>query len=195
MVNETLVTIDKSIDYVEILFSKVVTRFVVAAIILLMGFIIGKIAGRLLEKILHEIEVDNLAAKTMNLKISLEQIMSKAVTGFIYFIAIIMALGQLGLATTALNLMAAAVMLFIIISMIISIKDVMPNIFAGIVIQSKRFIREGDYVKIGQVQGKIINMNLIETRVETDSDDIISIPNSNVIKSEVVRIKNKTNKS
>ena len=59
---------------------------------------------------------------------------------FIYFIAIIMALNQVGLTSAILNMLSGAVILLILISMILAIKDFVPNMVAGIFIFQKGII-------------------------------------------------------
>ena len=170
-------------------FSKYLTRFVVAVIIILIGFIIARIVGRLLQKILKEIELNNIIKKATHIKINLEEGLSLFATYFIYFITIIMALSQLGLTTTVLNMLSAAVIIIIIISIFLGIKDFVPNLIAGIFIHRKGFVNEGDKIKVKDIKGKIIYLNLLETRVKTRNGDVIYLPNTFLTKNEVVKLK------
>tara|TARA_B100000315_G_scaffold249383_1_gene280503 strand:- start:420 stop:920 length:501 start_codon:yes stop_codon:yes gene_type:complete len=164
-------------------------KFIVAVVILLIGLIVGKILGKIIHKVLHEIELNNILKKATNIKVSLEEIISSFVSYFIYFIFIIIALERLGLGTIVLNIVAGAVMLVIILSVFLSLKDFAPNCIAGIIIYRKGFIKEGDNIKVKEIEGKITHVSLIETRVETKKKDIISIPNSILTKNEVVKLK------
>ena len=102
-----------------------------------------------------------------------------------------MVLQQLGLATTVLNMIAGAVIIVIILSTLLGIKDFIPNMIAGIMIQRKQELKKGEIIKIKGMQGKIIGITLIETKIETKTGDIIFIPNAVLTKTEIIRIKNK----
>jgi small-conductance mechanosensitive channel len=183
--------VENTIQFLKNIFEMVFTKFVVAIIILLIGFIIGKLLGKIIQRALHEIELNNLLQRATGIKISLEEIISSFITYFIYFITVIMALSQIGLTTTVLNMISAAIIVIIILSVFLGIKDFVPNMIAGIFIHQKRFINKGDRIKVKDIEGKIIHINLVETRIETKQKDIIYIPNSMLTKSEVTVIKKK----
>ena len=165
------------------------TKFIVAIIILLFGFIIGRVLGKVIEKVLHELELNTILKKTVKMKVPLEQIIGQIVMYFIYFVAIIMALKQVGLATDILNIVLGGIMIIIILALFLSIKDFVPNFISGIFIHQKRFIKEGDLIKVKNIEGTITDISLIETIVKTKHGDDIYIPNSVLTKSEVIKIK------
>lgn len=175
----------KAIDYADRLFAQLFTKFIVAVIILLIGFIIGRIVGRLIQKVLHEIELNKILKKA-GIKLSLETVLSHFTTYFIYFIAIIWALNELGLTTTMLNMISAAALILIIISILLAIKDFMPNAIAGFFIYQKGLIKEGDRIKVDRLEGRVKKISIIETEVETKKGDTIYIPNSTLTKKEVI---------
>tara|TARA_Y100000310_G_scaffold258452_1_gene266873 strand:- start:4584 stop:5144 length:561 start_codon:yes stop_codon:yes gene_type:complete len=163
-------------------------KFVVSMIILLIGLIVGRILGKLIHKVLHEIELNNILKKATGLKVSLEEIISSFVTYFTYFVFIIIAIEKLGVGAIVLNIVAGGVMLVIILSVFLSIKDFVPNCIAGITIYREGFIKKGDFIKVKETEGKITKISLIETRIETKGKDTISIPNSIMTKNEVVKL-------
>lgn len=169
--------------------SNYLTNLVVAVIIILLGFIMGKIVGRLLQKILSEIELNNIIKKATHIKINLEEIISSFITYFIYFISIVMALSQLGLTTTVLNMISGAVIVVIIISIFLGIKDFVPNLIAGIFIHRKGFVNEGDRIRVKGIEGKIVHINLVETRIKTKKGDLMYVPNTMLTRNEVVKLK------
>lgn len=189
-VNNASVITD-SISILPKLLSGIFTKLVVAVIIVLIGLVAGKLLGKLIHKLLHEVELNKLIKKSAGIKISAEEIISSFVTYFIYFIFIVMALNQLGLTTVVLHMISGAILLLIIISIMLSIKDFMPNMFAGFFIHQKGFIKEGDIIKVDNTTGKVIHINLVETKIETKQGDIVYIPNSLLTKKTVVKIKKK----
>ena len=130
---------------------------------------------------MHEIELNNVIKKVAKIKINLEQIVGSTTTYLIYFLTIIMALNQIGLTTTMLS---GAVLVIIVLSIFLSIKDSIPNIMAGISIIRKEDIKEGDFIKTKEVSGKVKNVTLTEIQLKTRKDDIIHIPNSIFVKTE-----------
>jgi len=167
------------------------TKFIVAIIILFFGFIVGRVLGKVIQKVLHELELNNILKKTVKVKMPLEQIISHTVMYLIYFVTIVMALNQIGLATDILNIVLGGFMIIIILALFLSIKDFIPNFISGIFIHQKQFIKEGDLIKVKNIEGRITDISLVETLVQTKQGDIIYIPNSVLTKSEVIKIKRK----
>ena len=177
------------IDWLKEVFSSFYTKFILAVITLFIGVIIGRFVGKLLQRVLHELELDTLIRKTTKIKFSIEEIISGFFSYFIYFVTIIMALNQLGITTKILEIISVAIFIIIILSIFMGVREFIPNIISGIFIHQKRFLREGDKVKIGNVQGKIVKISLTETWIRTKSDDMIYIPNALLTKKEVIKLK------
>lgn len=62
----------------------------------------------------------------------------------------------------------------------------LSNIIAGLVLTYMRAFKIGDRVKIGDITGDIIEKSLLVTRIRTIKNEIISIPNSNVMSSHTI---------
>lgn len=179
---------------VRSLFSGVLSNIIIAIVILLVGFIIGRVVGRVSNKFFHEIELDNVVRKAAKIKFSVEELLSKFIAYFIYFITVIMALNQLGLTTTILYMISAAIIILIILSIFLGVKDFIPNLIAGIFIHEKRNINVGDVIKFRDIEGEIIHINLIETKIRTKRGDMLFIPNSNLTKNEFIKVKKRKGK-
>ncbi len=180
------------LNFLENLSSILIVRFLVALIILLIGFILAKILGRLLQRVLHEIELNSIIKKISKSNANIEQIIGIFLTYFIYFLTIIIALNQIGLTTTILNMLSAAILIIIIISVFLGIKDSVPNIISGFLIIRKGSIKQGYYIKINDVTGKVDNVTLTEIHLITKKGDIIHIPNSILTKSQYTIRKTKS---
>ena len=166
----------------------VVNNIITAIIILLIGFIIAKLLGRLVQRVLHEAELDNLLKKA-GAKVSFEMALAHITEYFVYFITIIFALNQLGITTFVLYALAFGAVAVLIISVFLGMRDFIPNFMAGWYIYRKDLIKEGRNVKINGVQGKVVKLNLLDTRIKTKKGDLIYLPNSVVIKSKIVQKK------
>jgi len=62
----------------------------------------------------------------------------------------------------------------------------LSNVIAGLVITYMRSYKIGDRVKISDITGDIIEKNLLVTRIRTIKNEIISIPNSNILNSHTI---------
>ncbi|MBU1199653.1 MAG: mechanosensitive ion channel family protein [Nanoarchaeota archaeon] len=164
----------------------VVTKIVIAVLILLIGLIIGKLIGNLLRRLLNEIQLDKQFRTTIGLKFSLEKTISGFVMYFIYFIAIVMALNSLGLTTAILHMISAAIIVIIVVSFILAVKDFFPNFIAGIRIRNKKLFNAGDEIQIKEVRGKISSIDFLETRIITKYNEEVIIPNSIFNRRQVV---------
>ncbi len=179
----------EALNYIINNFRGWIDNIVAAVIILLLGFVIGRVLGKFTQKVLHELEVDRILKETAKIKVSIEKALAKFVAYFVYFIAVITALNQLGLTTTILHMVAGAVLIVIVLTIVLGVKDFIPNFLAGMHIQKKKKIKKGDVVSIRGTEGKIIGMDLTEIKLKTRKGDIIFFPNSLVIKEKVVKKK------
>ena len=165
--------------------SDLLLRFILAAIILLVGIVIARIAGKVIHRLLHEIELNKLVKNATRTDIPIEDLASKAVVYIIYFFTIVMALNQLGITSFILYIISVGIIVVIIISFVLGVRDFIPNMFAGLNIQKKGFLKEGDNIEFQGTKGKVQRINLVETSIKTRSGDLISIPNSVLIKNVV----------
>ena len=184
MANSTGLFLEVS-DVVRIALS----RFTIALVILLLGIVTGKLIGKLLHKVLTELQLDDTIQDAVNVRLPLTEIISSIITYLIYFVAVVMALDNLGVATEVLNIISIGVIVILILFIFLGIKDFIPNALSGMFLHRKKFIRKGDRIRIDDVEGRIIYINLVETRVKTDSGDIIYIPNSQMTSRKIIKKK------
>jgi len=166
-----------------------IVNLVAAVIILLIGLVVATILSKLLKKLLHEIEVDKILKEQVGIKVPLEEILSTITKYLVYFIAIIMALAQLGLEAVILYIILIAIFVILLIFIILAFKDFIPNFSAGFFIHQKSMIKKGDYIKINGAEGKVINVGIIETEIQTKTKDRIYIPNSILTKNRLIKKK------
>ncbi len=181
--------ISEPVQILKDAFTGVVSQLLIALVIFFIGVIVGKFVGKVVTQILHQFNVDYFIKKTTGVKFSLEEIIGVFTRYFVYFIAMIMALNQLGLTTTMFLIIFTALIVLVVISIILGIKDFVPNFIAGIMIKQKSFINLNDLIRIKDIEGKVISINLIETLVENKHGDIIYIPNSIITTHEVINFK------
>ena len=166
-------------------FTSSLAKLVAAVAILLIGVLFARFLSKLIQKILKEVRLNKFLKDEFGIKLSLEEFISRFVEFIIYFIAIIMALNQLGLTTLILYIILIVVLVIIIVLVVLAFKDFMPNLTAGIYIHQKKSFKVNDVISIKTVEGKVISINLIETTVKTKQGDEVLVPNSMLLKSEL----------
>ncbi len=55
------------------------------------------------------------------------------------------------------------------------------NIMAGIMLRTIRSCRPGDFITVGDITGRITEMDLLHTEVQTEFRDLVTIPNLNMV--------------
>ncbi|MBU0535665.1 MAG: mechanosensitive ion channel family protein [Nanoarchaeota archaeon] len=183
------------IDYSLSFFRDWYTRLIAAIVILLIGFIIAKIIERIIYKLLHDLGIDSVINKAAKIDLKIEKGISVFAKYFIYFITIIMVLNQLNVTTTVLQMLSAAIIIILIISVVLAIKDFVPNAFAGFFLYRNRFIKKGEFIRVKGMEGMVVDITLVETKLETKDGDTVYIPNSVLTKTEIVKLKNTDKKT
>ncbi len=162
-------------------------NLIAAIVILLLGLVIGRFLGNLTKRILHELELDKLLKEQTRFKIPLEQFFGSIVKFIIYFTAIIFALNQLGLQTAILNIILIIILVSLVIFIILAVKDFIPNLVAGLFLHQKRNIKPGERIEVNNLEGEIVSVTLVETKLRTKSGEIVYIPNSVLTKNVVIK--------
>ena len=177
------------ITQLNALFNDRLAKLVAAIAILLIGILFARFLSKLTNKILKEVKLNDILKEEFGVKLPLEEFFSRIVEYIIYFITIIMALNQLGLTTIILYIILVVVLVIIIILIVLAFKDFMPNLTAGFYINRSKNIKKGDNVEVNTVKGKILDINLVETKIKTKEGDEILVPNSFLLKSEILKKK------
>ena len=188
MNNSSLVTVGKSFLEPNAWLSSIVVAIVIAVI----GLIAGRIAGKLIKRILQDFEFDK-SLKKIGVKISIERYISGFISYSIYIIFFLIALNYVGISSLLLNILFVAIIIVLAISLILALRDSLPNVMASSTIRQNPNLKSGKKLTIGGVTGKINEITYFETRIECDNGDIIHIPNSLFVKEQyiITKAKNK----
>ena len=127
--------------------------------------------------------VNNRLTKNMDDPL-LATFLSRVVKIAIVIIALLFALQILGLAGVATGLITGASVSAIVIGF--AFKDIGENFLAGIMLAFHRPFRVGDTVDLDGYTGKVVALNLRNSRIKTFDGKDIFIPNANIIKNPVV---------
>ena len=74
----------------------------------------------------------------------------------------------------------------VFIGVIVSLgsSSIIGNVMAGMVMIYMRPFREGDFIKYGDTEGFVIEKTVLVTRIRTRKNEVITIPNSNLMSSQ-----------
>jgi len=159
-------------------------NIIAALLVLVLGVMVAQLAGGIVK----------LSAKTSGLDDLFKEVSSTFLPSslislffkyFIYLVSITIALTQLGFQTLLLSAMvgifASVVTIFVFLVLFFGIKDMIPDIFAGIFIRSSGFIKLGERVRIDNAQGRVTRVGLVTTSIK-NGRRITKVQNSKVIK-------------
>ena len=62
--------------------------------------------------------------------------------------------------------------------------SVVGNVMAGLVMTYMRPFRVGDYIRYGDTEGEVVEKSMLVTRIRTRKNEIVTIPNSNMMSSQ-----------
>lgn len=153
-----------------------------ALVILFIGGIIGKVTEKMIRRILHELELNLLLRKIIGAKVLLEEAISLGIKWLVYIMTVIIALKQLGIEIIVLNILFAGIVLFCTIGLLLGLRDFIPNAVGGLLLYKKKTIKQGDIIRINDIEGKIKEMTLVQTILETKNREMIYVPNAYLVK-------------
>jgi small conductance mechanosensitive channel len=177
------------IDAISSALEPVSTSLGIAIVLVLIGLILGRLLGKLMKRILSEIGVNSLIKSVTGLSTRFDSIVGGIVRFATYYIFAIWALDEIGLGSIVLSTLGAGIVVLFVLALLLGIKDFVPNAFAGMFLSIKKIVSPGDMVEGDKFSGKVIDVDLVETLVETKSGDIIYVPNSLFIKKGVLKIR------
>lgn len=67
----------------------------------------------------------------------------------------------------------------------LALQDVLGNIFSGVTLLSAKPFVKGDYISAGKVEGEVVETGLLYTKVRTNDNKIIVVPNGILSKAEI----------
>ncbi len=162
------------------LFSQIagfVPRFIAAILIIVLGFLVADFMGRVFEE----------AGRSL----LREEIISFVTGGLVKYsvaiITIIMALSVMGLDTTSLNIMFSVILVSAVLLTLMGIKDIMPNIAAGV--HLRRNMKVGERVRISDYTGLVERIDSASVILRVTESKKVSIPNSFFIRNPYERVR------
>ena len=147
---------------------------------LLIGFGAGILIRRITQKVLRNINLNKTAVR-VGLTWNLEKGISALLSFIAYALTIFIFLNQLQITSVVIYLAVLGIVILISLSLLVAIKDVLPNFWAWFLLRHQ--------IKIGQkvagwdkIRGVIIQSGCLETRLRTPRGDILYVLNYLLLK-------------
>jgi len=156
------------------------TAFLPDLFIAVFAIIIGLIAGDKAKLVVSE--------RLRSVKLPEATLLPELVKYSIFYIAILIALAQLGVATMALLILLAAYAFGLVFLTGLALKDLLAASAAGLYLLLTEPYSIGDEVVIGDRQGIVQEVDMFVTHVESDGKEHI-IPNQQVLRNGIARVR------
>lgn len=157
---------DLIIDYV--------VDFAVAILILFIGLMIAKWVSRGISRMLSLRKIDT----------TVSSFITAMVRYTIIAFTLIAVLGKVGIQTTSIIAVLGAAGL----AVGLALQGSLSNFAAGVLLVIFRPLKAGEYVKVGSVEGTVTHVEIFSTTLLSSDGHTIIIPNSNIIKDNIVNI-------
>jgi small-conductance mechanosensitive channel len=148
----------------------------IAAFAVIIGLIVGDKAKLVTQERLRSVKLPEAS------------ILPELVKYSIFYIAALIALAQVGIATTALLVLLAAYSFGLVFLGGIAFKDLLSAGAAGIYLLLTEPYSIGDEVRINDKRGIVQEVDIFVTRVEADGEEYI-IPNQQVFQAGIIRVR------
>lgn len=155
----------------------------VSIVILLVGFAIGMLTKKFLTRVLSQVELNKIVRK-LGITANIERGLAITTSAIIYLVTIVFFLNQLNITSIVLYLIVGGVLTLLILTFLVGVKDLIPNLVAYLFLQRKDSIKEGHHVQIREIEGIVERIGYQETEIRTPRGDILYVPNSLFIKSK-----------
>lgn len=148
----------------------------IASLAVIAGLVVGDKAALLVSERLREVKLPEVGLIPTLVKYS------------IFYIAALVALNQLEVATLALLIMLAAYMFGVVFLAGLAFRDLLSSGAAGVYLLLNEPFSIGDEIKVGDRGGIVQEMNLFVIHVERDGEEFI-IPNRDLFQRGIVRVR------
>jgi small-conductance mechanosensitive channel len=147
-----------------------------AALVVIAGIIVGDKAEILVAERLQDVKLPEVGVVPAVAKYS------------VVYVALLVALSQLGVATLALVVLLAAYLFAFVVFAAIASYSLLSSSAAGAYLLLSQPYGIGDEVRVGDKQGIVQEMDLFVTHIESENEEHI-VPNRRIIEEGVVRIR------
>lgn len=175
-------------DTVLVALKAAASKAVIAALILLVGVVLARLIERLVRYALYQVRLDK-ALLSRGFSLPVEALIGNIVKYALYFVTFVVALNEVHITSQVVTVIAFAVIVVVVVSIALGIKDFIPNIWAGFWLYRRRFFQAGDVIEVNGVEGTVVSVDVLETQVRTRNGDTMFLPSSLLLHSQITKKK------
>jgi small conductance mechanosensitive channel len=153
---------------------ELVPNLVVCIIFLVIFAFISKYLIAIISRILHRVFPENANKNTPRL-------LTKIATYIIYTLGIFIALEILNLGSFITKFLGSLGIAGVIAG--VALKDIVTGMFAGFAINFEKTFQIGDIVTISNTKGEVMDINMLTTKLKTETGEIVFVPNQLIFNS------------
>jgi small-conductance mechanosensitive channel len=154
-----------------------VPQLFVAVLVMILGFIVADKAELVASERLRNVKLPEITLLPLAVKYS------------VLYVTLLIALGQVGINTTALLVLLAVYVFGVVFIGGLAFKDFLSSGAAGMYLLLNQPYGIGDEVRIGDRKGIVQEVDLFVTHIENDDEEFI-IPNREVFEHGIARVRN-----
>ncbi len=163
--------------YTEAFWTRI-TAFLPEVFVAILVLIIGIVVGDKVELAFSE--------RLRGIKLPQVSILPRLAKYSVVYLAVLIALSQVGVATDALIVLLAAFLVAAIVFPLVAFRDLLRSGAAGIYLLLHQPYSIGDEVQIGEYEGIVQEVTVFVTRVETDGEEFV-VPNQMIFEDGIAR--------
>lgn len=147
-------------------------KLIVFILVLVIGFWLAGLAGKLIVKILESKNVDK----------SMHRFIRRSTVIFLRIIVAVIALEQIGFNVNSFITAIGAAG----ITAGLGLQNSIAQLAGGVQILFNKPFKSGDYIELGDVQGKVKEIRFMYTTLVTNDNKVVVIPNQNITTSNLI---------
>lgn len=160
----------------------VLVRLLSALIILVIGYIAGRLAKKLLVKIFSWLGLRKILREKLNTDIEFDRIIPNIIKYVIYAVALGLGIASLGWLQMVGQIVGVVILIVVLVVLFVVLKNFFINLFLGFSLHYDKRIKIGVEIKVGSIKGRIAKINPTGVKVKTNGR-IVVIPNEFLKKS------------
>ncbi|SDM82416.1 Conserved TM helix [Halogranum gelatinilyticum] len=153
-----------------------IPKLFVAAIILIVGIVVGDKTQLLVQEQLRGIKLPEV------------NVLPKLAKYSVFYVAVLIALSQIGVATLALIVLLGVYALALVAFSLVALWPMLQSAAAGTYLLLTQAYGIGDEVRIGDHRGIVQEIDVFVTHIESDEEEYI-VPNRKVFQQGIARIR------
>lgn len=171
-------------------FSGYLNALVISLVILLSGFIVGRLTDRALRKLFLRMDLDDRLARLLRRRRNYARATRRTLVFAIYLASIYFALRELSADRLAITAITAILVLTALVSLALTAVEIAPNL-AGRAHLARRGVTEGEVIMVrdehGEMKGRVVRITLTDVQLRRANGDMVFYPTAAMLSAKVTR--------